>query len=105
MNAVSPPEIFDRKRRRAFRERAGRSGGRSFLWDHIAEDLGERLSLVSREFDDILIIGPLAALTDRIMGERSGRVVAASLSSSEPTEPDAPIIEEDRLPFESGRFD
>ena len=104
MNAT-PPEIFDRKRRRAFRERAGQVGGGSFLWEYIAKDMAERLSLVSRQFDDVLIIGPLTALADRIMGERSAKVVAASLSTSEATQPGALVVEEDRLPFEPGRFD
>lgn len=104
MNST-PPEIFDRIRRRAFRERAGRMGGGSFLWDYIADDIAERLSLVSRQFDDVLIIGPLAAFADRIMGERSGEVVKASLSSLEATRPDAPVIEEDRLPFQPGSLD
>lgn len=103
--SATPPEIFDRKRRRAFRERAGQMGGCSFLWEHIAEDLAERLSLVSRQFDNILVIGPLTALADRIMGERSGQVVVAPLSLSEATQPDVLVIEEDRLPFEPGSFD
>jgi len=103
--SVTPPEIFDRKRRRAFRERAGQMGGGSFLWEHIAQDIAERLSLVSRQFDTVLVIGPLTALADRIMGERVGKVVTASLSISEATPPGVSIIEEDRLSFEPASFD
>ena len=57
---TNPPEIFDRRRRRALRERASRRQGDQFLWTHIAQDLGERLTFVTRAFEHALIIGPIA---------------------------------------------
>ncbi len=60
-NETNPPEIFDRQRRRALRERASRRQGDQFLWTHIAHDLGERLTFVTRMFEHALIIGPIAA--------------------------------------------
>lgn len=105
MNTSTPPEIFDRKRRRAFRERAGQMGGGSFLWDYIADDLAERLALVSRQFDNVLIVGPVAALAEVVMGERNCKVVTASLSSSEAMGSGNLVIEEDRLPFDAASVD
>ncbi len=99
-----PPEIFDRKRRRALRERAGRRGG-SFLWQHIADELADRLVDVSRTFDNVLIIGPMAAYAQQLSGGRKGNTVLAALSDAERFAGTAHVIEEDRLPFASASFD
>lgn len=91
----APPEMFDRRRRLAMRERAyARSGGQSFLWEQLAGDLAERLADVTVEFADVLIIGPMAAYANAILGGRHGTLLCAG-----------PEIEEDRLPFEPGSFD
>jgi NADH dehydrogenase [ubiquinone] 1 alpha subcomplex assembly factor 5 len=100
----NPPEIFDRKRRRAMRERAGRLGG-SFLWQHIADDLADRLVDISRPFNDVLIIGPISAYAHNILAEREQNIVLAALSGSERSAGSVDAIEEDRLPFASGSFD
>lgn len=101
-----PPEIFDRRRRRGLRERAGRRGGHlSFLWEYIADDLAERLGAVSRNFDNILIIGPLATQAETILAGRHGSVQVAVLSDTEILEPGWFILEEDRVPFPPESFD
>lgn len=100
------PEIFDRIRRRAMRERAGRqAGANSFLWEHIAHDLADRLAYVSRDFSDILIIGPLAAYADVILGDRKANITLAALSIAEADDASWVVIEEDRLPFRPESFD
>lgn len=97
---AATPDIFDRKRRRALRERAGRrAGGGSFLWQHLASDISERLQYVSRDFIDILIIGPLASHADQILAGRKANVTLAALSQTETIVPDIQVIDEDRLPF------
>jgi NADH dehydrogenase [ubiquinone] 1 alpha subcomplex assembly factor 5 len=100
-----PPEIFDRRRRRAFRERAGYRKGDAFLWQHIAEDLAERLALVTRDFHSALVIGPVSRFQAILIGNRKCDVATSSLSISEATSANSQIIEEDRLPFDTGSFD
>jgi len=58
-NELNPPEIFDRRRRHALRARAAGRSGDDFLWHHIAQDMTERLSAVTRTFEHALIIGPI----------------------------------------------
>lgn len=100
-----PPEIFDRKRRRALRERAGRRGGDAFLWAMIAEELSERLHDVSRTFDDVLVIGPMTGFAQAMLRDRTAKVTLAALSDAEKPVADAPVVEEDHLPFAPGSFD
>lgn len=88
-----PPEIIDRRRRRALRERAASRGGEPFLWSYVAIELAERLDLVSRPFENALIIGPMASYADKITGQRTCVVSFADL------------VDEDRLPFEPYSFD
>ena len=98
-----PPEIFDRRRRRALRGRAACLHGDGFLWQYVADELTERLALVSREFQDTLIIGPMARHAAGIIGERQSAVSFACLSEAEAAV--ATIAEEDRLPFDPASFD
>jgi NADH dehydrogenase [ubiquinone] 1 alpha subcomplex assembly factor 5 len=108
------PEIFDRRRRLALRERAGRRAGRrmvlgegadNFLWQHIAEDLADRLAYVTRDFRDVLIIGPMSVYADLILGDRTASRTLASLSQSEATTDACLVIQEDALPFDPESFD
>lgn len=101
---TQPPEIFDRRRRRALRERAGMRGGDAFLWEYIADDLAERLAVVTRKFERVLIIGPLAHWHRKILPPDGAVIQHAPLSQSEAVDGAAPV-EEDRLPFERGSFD
>jgi NADH dehydrogenase [ubiquinone] 1 alpha subcomplex assembly factor 5 len=101
-DSALPPEIFDRKRRRALRERAARRGG-SFLWEQIADELAHRLSMVSRDFAELLIIGPIATPISDIVAKRARNVTVLAISPDE--FPGAVIAEEDRLPFGQAQFD
>ncbi len=101
---ASPPEIFDRKRRRGFRERAKRRGSTAFLWEHIADELAERLLDVSRTFSDVLIVGPISQYADRILNGRPVMLTSAALSNADGA-PSANVVEEDRLPFPPANFD
>jgi NADH dehydrogenase [ubiquinone] 1 alpha subcomplex assembly factor 5 len=103
MHSSSPPEIFDRRRRRALRERAVQRKGDGFLWRYIAAELAERLAMVTREFDSALIIGPMASHAAEILACRRLDLSFACVSAAE--HDNADIAEEDRLPFEPHSFD
>jgi SAM-dependent methyltransferase len=83
---------FDRALRRLRRARAAASGGAAdYLFRHMADELIERLDLVTRPFSDALVLGPAGHLADRLR-ERGLKV----------TRSDA---DEDRLPFADPVFD
>ena len=93
MNAAAPP-IFDSKRRMAMRARAADRGAkRSFLLGHMADELSDRLAFVSRSFERVLIVGPVAALSARILGDRSASVTANIMA------------DEEQLPYPPASFD
>jgi NADH dehydrogenase [ubiquinone] 1 alpha subcomplex assembly factor 5 len=84
----APPIIFCERRKSALRNRAGRRVRQSaahdqFLFHYMAEELHARLSMVSRDFARVLIIGPLAAFADTIMHARTAIVHCAALSETE----------------------
>jgi SAM-dependent methyltransferase len=83
---------YDRALRRLRRARAAASGaGADYLFRHMADDLIERLDLVTRTFSDTLVLGPDAHLAEHL--RQRGLEVTWS---------DA---DEDRLPFAEPRFD
>lgn len=101
---LNPPEIFDRRRRRALRARAVQRSGDMFLWNHIAQDIAERLSAVTRPFERALIIGPIARWHAQILPPNIYCTVADLFDTE--AEGDVHIaLEEDRLPFAPASFD
>ncbi len=102
---IHPPEIFDRQRRRALRARAARRAPESFLWDYIAEDLADRLAVVTRTFENVLLIGPIGHWQHRLLPGATGTILHAPLSDYEANGGEAQAIDEDRLPFAPGSFD
>jgi NADH dehydrogenase [ubiquinone] 1 alpha subcomplex assembly factor 5 len=89
-----PPQIFSTKRRMALRARALRLDvGDSFLLNHMADELAERLAFVSRTFENALLIGPIAMLAERILAERKTAIVADLM------------LNEEALPYPPESFD
>jgi NADH dehydrogenase [ubiquinone] 1 alpha subcomplex assembly factor 5 len=89
-----PPVIFDSRRRMALRARAlFRGVGESFLMRHMADELAERLAFVSRDFDNVLLIGPVAAFADKVLRDRKPGITAE------------PMLDEERLPYPPAYFD
>jgi SAM-dependent methyltransferase len=83
---------FDRALRRLRRARAAASGGAAdYLHRHMADELIERLDLVTRPFRDALVLGPGAHLAERLR-ERGLAVIHSD-------------ADEDRLPFTGPLFD
>lgn len=82
--ADSFPQIFDNRRRMAIRSRAvARGVEHAFLLQHMADELAERLADVSRSFENALLIGPIAAFAEQILGARKPNVVANIMQDEE----------------------
>lgn len=101
---MNPPEIFDRRRRRSLQARARHRTGDMFLWNHIAQDLGERLSAVTRPFEHALIIGPMVRWQADILPPHV-RYTLATLREDKASADCVVVLDEDRLPFAQGSFD
>lgn len=98
MNSVPPPDIFDYRRLSALRARAAsRAASDRFLWRHMADELFERLADVSRNFDDILMVGPIGNFAQLILANRRANVTHLHLSAQTVSEGADNIIAEDRL--------
>jgi SAM-dependent methyltransferase len=102
------PTIFDRKLLRARRKRASTLGAETFLLDHVAADLIERMASVLRQFDCAVDLGTPADTVRRalITSGQVGMIVAAV--------PDTPGLDmscprvaadEEALPFADGSLD
>ena len=105
-DAQRPAEIFDARRKQAKLSRAfAQNGSDDFLWQYLAEEIGERLSIVTREFTDILLIGPSADYAPLLLGERKGNVTAAQLCAAKASAKRHALIDGEILPFATGDFD
>jgi NADH dehydrogenase [ubiquinone] 1 alpha subcomplex assembly factor 5 len=83
MNDAVPP-IFDAKRRMAMRARAVDRGiGQSFLLEHMADELTDRLACVTRTFEKVLIVGPIAQFASPILGNRIVELTADIMADEE----------------------
>lgn len=102
------PVIFDRALLRARRRRAVALGAETFLLDHVAQDIVERLSVVKRRFILAADIGsPGDAVRDRIIDQRlADKVIAVgdtvALHSKAPLNV---IADEEALPFADASLD
>lgn len=99
-------EIFDRNRRRIVRDRAySRTQGQDFLHKEMADELYERLQMVSRSFDRCLLLGLGSGyLRDRLESSGMSTIVADS-SSLLAIKMRGVQCDEDRLPFADASFD
>ncbi|ATE65074.1 class I SAM-dependent methyltransferase [Rhizorhabdus dicambivorans] len=103
---MDAPEIFDRQLRRQRRDRAAaRFGEHDFLITHMADELAERLAMVTRDFGRVLILGshdgriaPRFAAPGRLIVQADPGFAFARAS-------DGVQCDEDRLPFADASFD
>ena len=93
----SNPAIFDRKLLRLRQARARALGPETFLVDRIAEELGERLSAVLRQFERAADVGTPTDAVRRALAA-SGKVAAVYGA-------DSVIADEEALPFADGSLD
>jgi NADH dehydrogenase [ubiquinone] 1 alpha subcomplex assembly factor 5 len=104
MDRFEPPQIFDTRRKRALRERAAaHTGGDKFLWQHMANDLTERLAVVTRDFYRVIMIGPIGDWNQDILAERLQHNDAIKVTLAPLSGPDC--IDEELLPFDEASFD
>jgi SAM-dependent methyltransferase len=100
------PLIFDRALLRARRRRASALGAETFLLEHVAEDLAERLSVVQRQFACAADIGTPGDMLARRLTER--RLVQRLLRVRDDARPGdlADIVADgEALPFADGALD
>lgn len=99
-------EIFDRKRRRVVRDRAySRAKGRDFLHTEMANDLYDRLQLVSRSFKNCLLVGLGSKLLADKLKAREMKLTFADASYLMTGTIGGIQCDEDRLPFADASFD
>jgi len=104
----SGPQIFDRSLLRARQKRARVLGPATFLLDHVASELDERLSAVVRRFDAIVDLGTPTDAVRRTLAA-SGKfdmIVAAEFSAME-LDRSFPRVaaDEEALPFADNSLD
>jgi SAM-dependent methyltransferase len=96
--------VFDRQLLALRRARAQERGAETFLLDHVAHDLAERLSVVLRKFEVAADIGtPGDAVRNLLVeGKLAARVIAAAPASSRGV---TVIADEEALPFADASLD
>lgn len=106
--ALTSPAIFDRHLLRRRQRRARAAGAATFLVDHVAAELAERLAAVLRKFDVAVDLGTPTDALRRALGENEA---IATLIAAEPT---AAVLDdafprvaadEETLPFADGALD
>jgi NADH dehydrogenase [ubiquinone] 1 alpha subcomplex assembly factor 5 len=97
---------FDRKLRRLRRERAAaRFAEADYLHRHVADELLERLDLVTRDFSRALDLGCAGGYLTRRLRERGLEVTAMDPAHAYAATIQGVQGEEDRLPFGDAAFD
>jgi SAM-dependent methyltransferase len=93
LNQDTAPVLFDRALLRRRLDRARRVGPAAFLLDRVAEDMGDRLQTVTREFLDAADIWTPGPALDAVLGSRCKSIRHVDLGHSE------------TLPFEAQSLD
>ncbi len=102
----TPPVIFDKQRKQAGLNRAVDGGiVGSFLWQQMADDLTDRLSAVTRDFGNVLFVGPIAYFAPQILSGRHAKTSFAAVCPAELNGGDRQLIDEDHLPYAEKSFD
>ena len=101
------PAIFDRRLLRARQSRARALGPATFLLDRVAEEMGERLSVVLRQFERAVDLGTPNDALRRVLaaGGKITTLVAASLSVTADGSSLAVAADEEALPFADASLD
>jgi SAM-dependent methyltransferase len=104
----SGPTIFDRSLLRARQQRARTLGAETFLLDRVAAELGERLSVVLRQFERAVDLGTPTDAVRRVLAA-SGKI--ATIVAAEPAaarldaSSQGVAVDEEALPFADGSLD
>ncbi len=104
----SGPKIFDRRLLRARRRRARALGPATFLLDHAATELAERLSAVLRQFDIAVDLGASSDAVPRALAA-SGKIKTIIAASIDTAAIDKSFLrvgtDEEALPFADASLD
>lgn len=104
---MSPgPTIFDRKLLRTRQQRARALGPATFLIDRVADELGERLSVVLRQFDRAVDLGTPTDAVRRVLAAtgKVGAIIAANPFAGGEGSLNV-AADEEALPFADGSLD
>jgi SAM-dependent methyltransferase len=82
-NPTAAPILFDRALLGARQNRAQRSGPATFLLDRVAEDMGERLDAVLREFKSAADVGTAGDQVRNALAERLDQLARTDLPEQE----------------------
>lgn len=103
---MEQPAIFDRQLRRLRRDRAAvRFDDHAFLIEHMADELAERLAMVTREFGRVLILGCHDGRIARRFAGPERAIVSADPGFAFARAGGGVQCDEDRLPFADVSFD
>lgn len=104
--AKKPKELFDRERRRHFRDRAFfRTKGKDFIGQIMADEILDRLSLVKRDFKKCLLIGQAGHHLASALKNKGIETVTADSAYASVNATHGIQCDEDRLPFADYSFD
>jgi SAM-dependent methyltransferase len=99
---MSIPVVFDRSLLRARRRRAKTLGPATFLLDHVAEDLADRLAAVLRRFDLALDLATPNDAARRVLQGKVGTVIAVDPAATGRAQI---VADEEALPFRDASLD
>ena len=104
---MASPAIFDRRLLRARQRRACARGPATFLLEHAAAELAERLAAVLRKFGVAVDLGtPTDALRRALAGDDIATLIAAEMSAAELDNAFPRVVaDEEALPFADGSLD
>jgi SAM-dependent methyltransferase len=104
----SSPNIFDRRLLRVRQQRARALGPATFLIERVAEELGERLNVVLRQFARAVDLGTPTDAVTRVLAA-SGKVATVIAASHDAGQRITPALrvaaDEEALPFADGSLD
>ena len=101
------PTIFDRKLLRARQCRARAGGPATFLLDRVAEEMGERLAVVLRQFDRAVDLGTVTDALHRVLAanDKIATMIAASPAVMTQASSLRVAADEEALPFADASLD
>lgn len=103
---MEQPAIFDRQLRRLRRDRAAtRFADHDFLIDHMADELAQRLTMVTRDFGRVLILGCHDGRIASHFAAPDRHIVRADPGFAFARAAGGVQCDEDRLPFADASFD
>jgi SAM-dependent methyltransferase len=101
------PTIFDRKLLRARQDRARAAGPATFLLDRVAEEMGERLAAVLRQFARAVDLGTATDALRQVLAanDKIATLIAASPAVMTQASPLKVAADEEALPFADASLD